>query len=175
MINVVPSDICSPWSSVQCFSKLSAVSWERCSVTRPSLIVSEGSWRDAILSPLTKCSCQFSQHCVMENAFILRSFPEYLEPRKMRHELSSRRLITTQIGMLANLLKILRRQDDLAAIVGDDAESFCRLSPGVISTSCDGRQGKKRPTLVNPSLNWQHRKRSPSWTRSAQARRNFVC
>ena len=63
----------------------------------------------------------------MENALILRSFPEDLEPRQMRHELPSGSLVTTQIGMLADLFKILRRQDNLATVVGDKAEAFGRL------------------------------------------------
>jgi hypothetical protein len=63
----------------------------------------------------------------VENAFILRSFPEDLKPRQMRHELPSGSLVTTQIRMLADLFKILRRQDNLATVVGDKAEAFGRL------------------------------------------------
>jgi hypothetical protein len=69
----------------------------------------------------------------VENAFILRSFPEDLESRQMRHELPSGSFVTTQIGMLADLFEILWRQDDLATIVGDKAEAFGRLCPMVVS------------------------------------------
>lgn len=81
----------------------------------------------------------------MENTFILRSFPENFESRKMRHELPSGSFITAQIGMLADLLEILRRQNNLATIVGDEAEAFCRLVPSVVSINLKGWQRRKKP------------------------------
>jgi hypothetical protein len=71
----------------------------------------------------------------VENTLILRSFPENFEPREVRHELPSRSFITAQVGMLADLLEVFRRQDDLATIVCDEAESFRRLFSTMVSIS----------------------------------------